>query len=153
MRMTQLLNPFDPKVILLAKHAQHVVLIHFPIGLYLAGTAFDFCARFLRRTQLAAVAHWNFVAAAALSVPTALTGLLAWHFALEGKPLKGLLRLHFLFGLATVAGLLLTVCIRRTARADKDGLGARWIMLFECGVSGLIAITAHLGGFLSGVNF
>ena len=30
-------NPFDIKQALLAKHAQHVVLIHFPIALFLAG--------------------------------------------------------------------------------------------------------------------
>jgi len=29
------LNPFDLKTVLLAKHAQHVVLIHFPIELFL----------------------------------------------------------------------------------------------------------------------
>jgi hypothetical protein len=27
-------NPFDLKTVLLAKHAQHVVLIHFPIALF-----------------------------------------------------------------------------------------------------------------------
>jgi hypothetical protein len=26
-------NPFDIRTVILAKHAQHVVLIHFPIGL------------------------------------------------------------------------------------------------------------------------
>ena len=30
-----MLNPFDLKAALLAKHAQHVALIHFPIALYL----------------------------------------------------------------------------------------------------------------------
>ena len=40
------LNPFDLKAALLAKHAQQVVLIHFPIALYLSGTLFDFVARF-----------------------------------------------------------------------------------------------------------
>ena len=29
-------NPFDLKAALLAKHAQHVVLIHFPIALFMA---------------------------------------------------------------------------------------------------------------------
>jgi hypothetical protein len=27
-------NPFDPKTVFLAKHAQHVVLIQFPIALF-----------------------------------------------------------------------------------------------------------------------
>ena len=36
------MNPFDLKSVLFARHAQHVVLIHFPIALFLAGVAFDF---------------------------------------------------------------------------------------------------------------
>ena len=43
------MNPFDPKSALLAKHAQHVVLVHFPIALFLTGVAFDFAARWTRR--------------------------------------------------------------------------------------------------------
>ena len=35
------MNPWDIRAALLAKHAQHVVLIHFPIALFLAGVAFD----------------------------------------------------------------------------------------------------------------
>src|SRR5439155_26701628 len=31
-------NPFDLKTVLLAKHAQHVVLIHFPIALFIAAS-------------------------------------------------------------------------------------------------------------------
>ena len=34
-------NPFDPRTVLFAKHAQHVVLIHFPIALFLAGVVFS----------------------------------------------------------------------------------------------------------------
>jgi hypothetical protein len=34
-------NPFDLKTVLLAKHAQHVVLIHFPIALFTVAVAFD----------------------------------------------------------------------------------------------------------------
>jgi hypothetical protein len=33
------LHPFDIKAALLARHAQHVVLIHFPIALFIAGVA------------------------------------------------------------------------------------------------------------------
>ena len=34
-------HPFDIKTAILAKHAQHVVLIHFPIALFIVGVAFD----------------------------------------------------------------------------------------------------------------
>jgi hypothetical protein len=33
------MNPFDIRSALLAKHAQHVVLIHFPIALFITGVA------------------------------------------------------------------------------------------------------------------
>jgi uncharacterized membrane protein len=38
------MNPFDLKAALLAKHAQHPVIIHFPIALFIASLAFDFLA-------------------------------------------------------------------------------------------------------------
>jgi uncharacterized membrane protein len=42
------LHPFDIKAALLAKHAQHVVLIHFPIALFIAGVPFDFTAQWTK---------------------------------------------------------------------------------------------------------
>ena len=39
------MNPFDLKAALLARHAQHVVLIHFPIALFITSVAFDVIAR------------------------------------------------------------------------------------------------------------
>ena len=38
-------NPFDIKTVLLARHAQHVVLIHFPIALFIVAVAFDYVAQ------------------------------------------------------------------------------------------------------------
>jgi hypothetical protein len=32
-----MVNPFDLRAAILAKHAQHVVLIHFPIALFISG--------------------------------------------------------------------------------------------------------------------
>jgi hypothetical protein len=39
------LNPFELQTILLAKHAQHVALIHFPIALFIVGVLFDLLSR------------------------------------------------------------------------------------------------------------
>src|ERR1035441_183434 len=39
------INPFDPKTVLLAKHAQQVVLIHFPIALFISAVGFDYLSR------------------------------------------------------------------------------------------------------------
>jgi hypothetical protein len=55
------LHRFDLKAALLAKHAQHVVLIHFPIALFIAGAAFDFLVQWTKRQSLAAAAFYNFL--------------------------------------------------------------------------------------------
>ena len=43
------MHPFDVNDALLAKHAQHVVLIHFPIALFMVSVAFDFVAHWTKR--------------------------------------------------------------------------------------------------------
>jgi len=67
------LNPFDLRAALLAKHAQHVVLIHFPIALFIAGVIFDFLAQGAKRRALAAVAYYNLLGAAISAVPVVVT--------------------------------------------------------------------------------
>ena len=89
-----MVNPFDLRTILLAKHAQHVVLIHFPIALFMTGVGLDLLSRGNRDSQFAAAAYWNLSIAAAAVIPTVVTGWLAWHFALEDQKIKGLLLLH-----------------------------------------------------------
>jgi len=89
-----MVNPFDIKTALLAKHAQHVVLIHFPIGLFITAVAFDFIAVATKRKGMAEAAYYNTLAAAISTVPVVTTGLLAWQFQLEGQKLKGILLMH-----------------------------------------------------------
>jgi hypothetical protein len=45
------------KATLEAKYAQHVVLIRFPIALFIAGVAFDFLAQWRKRRLLTAAAY------------------------------------------------------------------------------------------------
>ena len=45
------MHPFDLKTALLASHAQHVVLIHFPIALFIVAFAFDMLAERLHRSN------------------------------------------------------------------------------------------------------
>ena len=71
------MSPWNPRTAIFAKHAQHVVTIHFPIALFIAGVAFDFIATWTRRKDLALVAYCNFCGALLAVVPAALTGLLA----------------------------------------------------------------------------
>jgi hypothetical protein len=54
-----MVNPFDLKTVLLAKHAQHVVLIHFPIAQFLTAVGFYLVAQWTKRPALADSAYYN----------------------------------------------------------------------------------------------
>src|SRR6201997_4968166 len=99
------LNPFDLKTVLLARHAQHVVLIHFPIALFIAAVTFDLTAQWTKRRGLADTAYYNLLGAAISTLPVLATGILAWQFQLETQKLKGVLLLHLV--LACVSSVLI----------------------------------------------
>lgn len=138
---------FDPRSILLARHAQHVVLIHFPIALFLIGVLIDLSSRVTKNSSVAAAARLNLTAAAISIVPVYLTGWLAWHFALEGHPIRGVLLYHVVAASITSA-LVLSVCWLRSRMRVRLAL----VLFLELVAAISISITAHLGGFLSGVN-
>lgn len=145
------MNPFDLKSVLLARHAQHVVLIHFPIALFLVSVAFDLAAQWKRNTTFAAVSYYNLTLAAFSSVPVVATGLMAWHWQLEGQKLKGTLLLHLLLGLASTILIWLVWWLHFRGRKPDRTLPMYRLPL-EIAAAGIVALTAHLGGFLSGVN-
>src|SRR6476660_550681 len=93
-----MVSPFDPKTAFLAKHAQHVVLIHFPIAQFIAAVAFDCLAHWRNSQTLAAAAYLNLLLAAISTVPVVASGLAAWQWALEGQKLKGILLMHLILG-------------------------------------------------------
>ncbi len=145
------MNPFDLKTVFLAKHAQHVVLIHFPIALFVTAVAFDFIAQWTKRSGLATAAYYNLLVAAISTLPVLATGLLAWQFQLEGKKLKGILLLHLIFaGVSTVMICLVWWVHFRARRRTVDLPSYR--LAIELLAVGLVAVTGHLGGFLSGLN-
>jgi len=150
-RAEAMVNPFDLKTALLAKNAQHVVLINFPIGLFLAAVAFDLIALWSKRRGLADAAYYNLLAAAISTFPVLATGLLAWHFQLEGQKLKGTLLLHLVLACVSSVLIWLVWWVHFRARQRTDFLpGYRFAVEFLA--VGIVALTAHLGGFLSGVN-
>ena len=147
-----MVNPFDLRTILLAKHAQHVVLIHFPIALFMTGVGFDLLSRGKRDSQLATAAYLNLSIAAATVLPAVATGVLAWQFALDGKRLKGLLLLHLIAALSAALLVVASWWMHwRSRRPDTVSLPRYRIPVELLGVA-IIALTAHLGGFLSGIN-
>ena len=146
------MSPFDLKAALLAKHAQHPVVIHFPIALFIISVAFDLLAIWRRNPTMAKAAYYNLLAAA-LTVPVAIaSGLAAWQWQLEGAKLKGNLLFHLIF--AVVASTMIwLLCLWRVRqrRFPERRPGIIYIALALATVS-LIALAGHLGGFVSGVE-
>jgi uncharacterized membrane protein len=145
-------HPLDLKQMLMEKHAQHVVLVHFPIALFIAGVALDFVAQWTKKPTLGYVAYVDLLLAAAMALPAVATGLAAWQWALEGHRIRGVLLLHMVFGLTSTALILLVGLIHfRARRGTGTALPIYRLPLEFVGVA-LLAITGRLGGFLSGVN-
>ncbi len=145
------MHPFDVKTVLLAKHAQHIVLIHFPIALFLSAVAFDVVAQWTKRRGLADAAYYNLIGAVLFTVPVIATGFLAWHFALEGQKFKGILLMHVVLAFVSTLVIWMVWWIHYYSRRGTARLSNFRFVIELVGV-GVIALTAHLGGFLSGVN-
>jgi uncharacterized membrane protein len=145
------LNPFDLKTVFLAKHAQHVVLIHFPIALFIAAVAFDLIAHWTKRSTLADAAYYNLLGAAISTVPVLGTGILAWQFQLEGQKLKGILLQHLILACVSSVMIWLVWWVHFRARG-RTGVLPSYRFAFEFLGVALVALTGHLGAFLSGVN-
>ena len=144
-------NPFDVKAALLQGHAQHPVIVHFPIALFIASAAFEVFAIWRKQPVLASVAYFNLVGAA-ITVPLAIaTGLGAWQWQLEGAALKGNLRLHLIFALTSASLIFVLFWMRSRLRAKNIAPG---ITYFATTLLTLmtITLTGHLGGILSGVE-
>jgi uncharacterized membrane protein len=145
-------SPFDIKTVLLAKHAQHVVLIHFPIALFITAVAFDFCAQWTKNLTLAAVAYFNLLLAAISTVPVVATGIVAWQLALEGQKLKGILLGHLVLGCISSVLIWVIFWIHLRARRHPQQPLPNFRLPIEAIAVLLVGLTGHLGGFLSGVN-
>jgi uncharacterized membrane protein len=144
-------NPFDVKAALLAGHAQHPVIIHFPIALFIASVVFEVLAAWRKQPALASVAYYNLLGAA-LTIPFAIaTGLGAWQWQLEGATIKGNLRLHMICALTSALLILFLSWMRSRLRAKSRAPSiAYWAVTLIALL--MITLTGHLGGILSGVE-
>ena len=145
------MSPFDWRTLLFARHAQHVVLIHFPIALYVTGVALDVAGLSLSRRNFTDAAYYNFSLAAAFAIPAAATGLIAWQWQLEGQKLKGILLEHLIAGLCAATGIVTTWLILFRARRKNHEASPIRFLLEGAGLVAVV-VAGHLGGFLSGVN-
>jgi uncharacterized membrane protein len=145
-------HPFDIKTVLLAKHAQHVVLIHFPIALFIIGVLFDFLAQWRKQRLLAAAAYYNLLVAAIATIPVVITGILAWRLELEGQRLKGILLMHLVLGCVSSLLIWTVWLIHARAQRRQGAVLPGYRLPIEAVAVVIVALTGHLGGFLSGVN-
>ena len=145
-------NPFDIKTMLLAKHAQHVVLIHFPIALFSAAVAFDFISQWTKSRTLAAAAYFNLLLSAVSAVPVVATGLAAWQWALEGQKAKGILLIHLVLGCISSVLIWFVFWVHFRVRRHPEESLQKYRLPIEAVAVFVVGLTGHLGGFLSGVN-
>jgi uncharacterized membrane protein len=113
--------------------------------------AFDLIAQWTKQRGLAAAVYYNLLAAAISTLPVLVTGLLAWKFQLEGQKLKGILLLHLVLACVATLMIWLVWWVHFRARRRSVYLPSHRLAV-ELAAVGLVALTGHLGGFLSGVN-
>src|SRR6476469_9980647 len=145
------MNAFDLRTILFARHAQHVVLVHFPIAAFITAVGFDYAAQWTRQPGMAAAAYFNLLVGAASTVPVIVTGLIAWQLALEGQPLKGVLLLHLSFGAVSSVLIGVSWWIHWRQRRRRAALPGYRLPIETLGVI-VVALTGHLGGVLAGLT-
>jgi len=146
------MSPFDLKSVLLAKHAQHVAMVHFPIALIFVSVAFDLLS--LRKQDLALLraAYYTVIAAAIAAVPTVASGILAWQLQFHGKAPRGNLKLHMFLALSSSI-LIWLVCLLHIREQRKPQVNSPTTRLtVEVVAVALTLLTGHVGGFVSGVN-
>ncbi len=98
------------------------------------------------------MAYYNLLVAAISTVPVVATGLLAWRWQLEGQRLKGTLLLHLVLGIASSTMIWLVWWLHFRAHRNPEGELPLYRLPIELVAAALSPLTAHLGGFLSGVN-
>lgn len=124
----------------------------FRFGLFIIGVLFDFLSQWKRNYLLAAAAYYNLLVASIATIPTIVTGFLAWQWELEGQKLKGILLMHLVMG--CVSSLLISAVWfihMKTRRRQEESLPG-YRLPIEALAAIFVAVTGHLGGFLSGVN-
>ena len=104
-----------------------------------------------KRRAFADAAYYNLLGAALATIPVIVTGLIAWQLQLEGQKLKGNLLMHLVLGSLSGVLICLVWWLHFRPRKHRDEPPA-YRFVIEAVALFVVMATAHLGGFLSGVN-
>ncbi len=146
-------NPFSPQALFYPKHAQHPIIVHFPIALFIFSLFLDLFGIRTGNRALNAAAYYNLVAAAVTGVLSVISGLLAWRFAFGLEPLSGdpSLLFHLVLGVTTTVLMCALWAIRARTKANAERpLSGLYILLGSVTLA-VISLTGHFGGIISGV--
>ena len=146
-------NPFSLQAILYPSHAQHPVIVHFPIALFVFSLFLDLFGLLTGKRALNAAAYYNLAAAAATGVLSVVTGLLAWRFAFGAEPLAGdrWLLFHLVLGILTTILMLALWAIRARHPIYAARPLSRLYIIVAMLTFAVVTVTGHIGGIVSGV--
>jgi uncharacterized membrane protein len=139
---------FSVKTLLTPDHAQHPVIVHFPIALFIISLLFEVFGLWKRNEGLRQAAYFNLIAAAVSSPLAIITGIIAWQVKFGGAPLAGELLWHLVSAI-TSSVLLFAVWWTRVQMNKKPGSGfSKLYFILSMLLFMLISLTGHLGGAL-----
>jgi uncharacterized membrane protein len=144
-------NIWDLKTLMFPKHAQHRVIVHFPIALLIFSLFFDIVGMVTKNRQLMAAGYFNLIASVVTAPIAVVTGLLAWYFAFGGMPLTQNMNLlyHLITGTVTMFMTFVLFALRRKVDVEAGPLSGLYIALGLLALL-LVAVTGHIGGGLVG---
>ncbi|MBS0615983.1 MAG: hypothetical protein JSR58_05470 [Verrucomicrobia bacterium] len=122
----------------------HPVVLHFPIVLFWTGLVFDLI-NWVWKKQTYPAGHWIIIAAALMSIPTALTGLLA----MDEVPLNADVIHHRNMALITVSFGLLHAAFRFYILLKHKIFKSILLVVLSVVNVALVSITAELGGIVA----
>ncbi len=141
---------FNWRELLLPRHAQHPIIVHFPIALFIISLLFDVIALWKRSAAFHAAAHLNLAVAAISGLFALVTGILAWQFQYNGAALRGNLLYHLILSVIVTVLMWILWGLRSRRKSGGPPLSRAYLILGFLALV-IVAITGHLGGILSGV--
>jgi uncharacterized membrane protein len=142
-------GPFALKTLMFPSHAQHRVLVHFPIALLVISLIFDVLGYLKKNPALTTAAYYNLIVAGVTAPLTVATGLLAWIFAFGQAPLQGFLLYHLILGVTAMLLIWALWWVRARNQGRLEGAAGRAYVILGILSFMVISLTGHLGGWLT----